>query len=98
MIGALVNCLAQRPERPPNGDSSSAKARSGAEICEIENQIGDRITFVLESGGDGESFASLEKPENDSAPCRGAVRLNQSEAAPGVSGRERLSTVWSCSN
>ena len=87
MIGALINALTKNPEPAAERRIFAGKSRAGANIGEIENEIVDRVAFVFERGGDGETFARLEKRKRSSASRRRTVRFDQTETAPGISGR-----------
>ena len=87
MIGALINRLAKGAQSSGQPRIFARETRTGADVGEIENQIAHRITFILQRGGDGESFAGLEKTKNHTAPRRFSIVLNQIELSPGVGGR-----------
>src|SRR4051812_26418608 len=61
MIGAAVGLLAKNPKPATHGRVFAGKTRTRADIAEIEDKIVDRISFILESRGDGEPFAGMEK-------------------------------------
>ncbi len=93
MIGAFVDRLAKSPEPSAKRRIFAGKARTGTDVGQIKNQIVDRIRFVFERGGDGESFAGLEETENNAAPRRRSIRFDQTESPPGVGGEVTISTV-----
>ena len=64
MIGTAVNALAKDAQMPAQRSILAGKARTGTNVGEIKNEIVDRISFVFERGGDGETFAGVEKAVN----------------------------------
>ena len=80
MIGAPVNPLAKNPQPPAHRRIFTGKTRTAADVREIENEIVDRITFILERGGNRETFAAMEKGKDNSAARRRSVRSTQDQA------------------
>jgi hypothetical protein len=87
MICALINCLAKGPESSAKGRIVTGKARPGAQVGKIKNQIFNRIRLVFERSGNCESFASLEETENNSPPRWRSIAFDQSEPPPCVGRR-----------
>ena len=89
MIRAAVNPLAKNPEPATERRLFPGKTRAGADVRQIENEIVDWIGFVFERGGDGQTFAGLEKGENNAAPRRRSIFGDQTKLPPGIGGRIR---------
>ena len=89
MIGATVNPLAKNSEPATERRFFAGETRAGPDVRQVENEIVDRVGFVFERGRDGETFAGLEKGENDAAPGRCSVFRDQAKLAPRVGGRIR---------
>ena len=86
-IRAPVCCWHTTASRPPYGDSSPGEARAAAQIREIENQILDRITLLLQRSGHGQPFAMLEVRKDHPAPGGSAICFHESKLPPGMGGR-----------
>ena len=61
MIGPTVNLLTENAEPSAERCIFTGKARAGPNVGQIENEIVDRIAFVLEAGGDRETFAGVKE-------------------------------------
>src|SRR5262249_42019163 len=82
MIGSLIYCLTERAESSAEWRIFTGKARAGAQIGEIKNQVIKGIGFVLQARGNRQSFAGLEKPKDNPTAGRSVLRLNQAQPAP----------------
>ena len=89
MIGPLVKTLTERAKAPGEWRIFAGKARAGPDIGKIENEVIDRIRFILQRSRDRESFAALEKTEDHAAPRRFSIQPNEAETPPGISRRDR---------
>jgi len=73
MIRASRKLLGKNPEPATERRiSSPAKTADRADVCQIENEIVDRIAFVFEASGDREAFARV-KERKQKAPRRVGV-------------------------
>ena len=84
VIGAPVGLLAKNSEPAAERRVFAGKARARPDVGQVEDKIVDRISFVLESCGDRESFAGVEKSKQNTATRRRAVIRDQAELAPCV--------------
>ena len=89
MIGAPVNPLAENSQPSTERRVFACKARTGPDICQIENEIVDRISLILQRSRDGETLAGLEEGEQGAAPSRCSIFRDETELAPRVGGRIR---------
>lgn len=67
--------------------SGDLKTDAGAEIGEVNDELIERVGFVLQCGGDGEAFAVLEEAEDLPSSGGGALRIDETESAPTVDRR-----------
>ena len=65
----------------------AGKARTRANIGEIENEIIDSVAFVFERCRNRQTFAGLKKGKHNSAARRRAVSFDQTETPPGITWR-----------
>ena len=89
MICAPVDLLAKNPEPAAERRVFTGEARAGADVGEVEDEIVDRIRFVLQTSCDRQSFTRVEKRKEQAAPRGSPIFRNQAELAPGVSRRIR---------
>ena len=57
---------------------------TGPQIGEVPDQFVDRVMRIFQRRGDGESFAILEKAEQDPALYRFAAVVDQPQLPPGL--------------
>jgi hypothetical protein len=76
----------RRNQRGRAGEGVEFEAVAGPQVCEVEDDLVGGVKRVLERGGDGESFASLEKAEDDTAGGGLAAVVDEGELSPEVSG------------
>ena len=89
MIGATENPLAKNTETATERRIFSGKAGSRADVRQIENELVNRISFVFERSGDGQTFASLEEREERAASGRRSIFSDEAQLSPCVGGRIR---------
>ena len=65
------------------------KTDAGAEIGEVDDELIERVGFVLQGGGDGEAFSVLEEAKDLAPPGGGALGIDETESAPTVDRRTR---------
>lgn len=63
-----------------------AEPRAPPEVSQIKEEVTDRISWVFDCGGYGESFAMLEEREKGPAAGRGSVGMDQAEFPPCMRG------------
>ena len=89
MIGATVNPLAKNTEPATERRVFAGKAGTRADVRQIENELVDRISFVFERSGDGQTFAGLEEGEKSAAPSRRSIFSDETKLSPRVGRRIR---------
>ena len=87
MIGSTVNPLAKNTEPAAERRILAGETRTRPDVREIENEIVDRISFLFERRRDRETFACLEKRENNAAARGCSVWRHQTKLSPSVGGR-----------
>ena len=87
MIGAAINPLAKNAEPATERCVFGGKTETRADVRQIEDEVVDRIRFIFERSGDGQTFAGLEEGEKSAAPSRRSIFGDETELAPGVGGR-----------
>src|SRR5436190_21305091 len=89
MIGPTVNPLAKDTEPASKRRVFPSKARTGADVCQIENKIVDRISFVFQRSSDRQTFAGLEEREESAASSGRSTFRDETKLAPGLGRRIR---------